>query len=143
VSCSDAVVSSHSPPGIGALRFFRATAVGNGAHMGDAELGWPDLRSRNVGVWTSVARPGRILALLALHGITPRRVVNHADHAIPTRRSVATAAEAARELGLDLWLCTAKCHAALGEALPNVAVLDHALALEPALERALRVAAGL
>jgi hypothetical protein len=77
--------------------------------------------------------------MLALHGLKPEVVLAHGDHARGTQAAAVSAAEAASTHRLDLWLCTAKCHAAFGLQAPDVpiGVLEYTLSLDSELEGAL------
>lgn len=73
----------------------------HGARLADGTLvDVEQLRRLRVGVALGLARPERVLRLLAQHGIHPERVRLAADHrvALPDDRP-----------GVDLWLVTAKC----------------------------------
>jgi tetraacyldisaccharide 4'-kinase len=105
-----------------------AWVVSRGASLDGRLIGWDDLRGCKVGLWTALARPDRVVRALAKRGVRPAVVILGADH-----RSSAPPPH----IGVDLWLCTPKCaaHLRLGGGAP-VAILEHSLRLESALEKA-------
>jgi tetraacyldisaccharide-1-P 4'-kinase len=112
-----------------------ATIASNGAHLRGRLLTWAELRGHRIGLVTSLARPRRVLEHLARHGISPVTFIPTPDHAAPSRRARARAAQAR---DVDLWLCSAKCSVHLenaGDELAGrpVAVLEYAIILDPQL----------
>jgi tetraacyldisaccharide 4'-kinase len=112
-----------------------------GAH--ETLLEWKELRGLRVGLWTAIARPDRVLRALAKKGIHPTVMLLGADH--HPRRAPPSSDRAHGPLALDLWLTTTKCEGHLAQD-PNllgrggvpVAVLEHAIRLEPSLSDPLR-----
>ena len=119
-----------------------AHLLSRGAHLEGTLVPWDALRGRSIALWTSVARPRRILEHLASHGVIPRLVVAHADHASVSTRDRALAIQQARVERVDMWLCTAKCTLRTGLYLGDtpVATLEHELQLEQSLSYALQTA---
>ncbi len=116
--------------------------VAGGAWLDGQRLDWAALRRRRVGLWTSVARPTRILDLLARERIAPRVIAAHADHSVASTAETTVRARQAAAEKIDLWLCTAKCAVHLPHQLEQVpvAVLEYELSLGTSLRRALRAA---
>lgn len=96
-----------------------------GAFVSGALVPFEALQTIDVGLATGIARPSRVLRLLAAHGVRPRVVLEHADHARLRLR---------RRSGL-LWLVTAKD--AAREARTDLGVLDYHLDLPPSLRKEL------
>ena len=94
---------------------------------GERPLAFSELRGARVGVVLAVARPDRVLATLASHGIRPSVTRLFADHASPRRR--------AGRHGVDVWLTTPKCATKLGSTYDGapVALLRRTLTLPDAL----------
>ncbi len=130
IELCDQMVRIGSDPGMDAVVDTR------GAWLDNRLLPWSDLRTRSVGLITALARPGRVLATLTSHGVSPARVVTLSDHA-SNERGRGFPPEAL----VDLWLTTAKCRTGLPAALgPDlransvgvpVATLDYVLSLSP------------
>jgi tetraacyldisaccharide 4'-kinase len=86
-----------------------------------------------VGLAVAIARPGRLLAALAGHGIRPVEVLALADHA-----SFGPAVERrARRAAIDAWLTTARCATKLGPRFGGAPVLalDHRVDVASLLPR--------
>jgi len=113
-----------------------------GAWLDGRRLTWGELRRRRVGLWTSVARPGRVLEQLARERVVPKVVAAHADHAAVSTAETTLRAQLAFAAKVDLWLCTPKCAVHLPSHLERIplAVLEYELTLGDGLERALREA---
>ncbi len=121
-----------------------ARVVCEGAWLEGRRLSWEELRTRRVGLWTSIARPRRVRDQLVAMGVVPVLVAAHADHADVSRRDARSIGRHAHDAGVDLWICTAKCAVRLEaqgtqDALGPVpvATLEHALCLGDALKVAL------
>ena len=86
------------------------------ARCGEQVLGMGDLRSLRVGLWTSLARPSRLVDALAQVGVLPAVTLAGSDHAGPSLRQREQARTVGRAAGVDVWLCTTKCqvHVAVG-----------------------------
>jgi tetraacyldisaccharide 4'-kinase len=132
-----------SLPRVGLLPTDEAQIVSEGAwlpaSLGGGRLGWDTLRALRLGLWTTVARPSRLLRQLDDQGIVPVRTAFGADH-----RPRAAPPHAPQGGAIDLWLTTAKCaaHARYGRKPPTpggvpVATLDHALCLPSGLKERL------
>ena len=99
--------------------------------------------TRRVGLLCALARPERVIRFLARRGITPLAVVRAADHG-PFPPAVLDRARArARSARLDVWHATSKCALHLPQDADRelgapLEVLDHTLALDPALVARLR-----
>ena len=106
-----------------------------GAFVSGALVPWGALAPLRLGLFVALARPARVLALLARRGVMPRRVVRLPDHGVsaPAQLSLLRS-----DPSVDLWLATPKCALQLEAAgLPH-AVLDHALELDAELLASLR-----
>lgn len=116
-----------------------ARLAGTSAQDEDGELvSLGQLRRLRVGLWTSIARPSRVLDALAREGVVPHTVLAAADHASPS----AVALQRARYAGVDVWVCTPKCRTHLGSDLGGrpVCVLDTHIEIEGPLAEAIEVA---
>ena len=91
-----------------------------------------DFAGARVGLVTSVARPRRVVDLLAEHGVVPRVHVERPDHGRADPREVRALAARARLEGLDGWLLDAKSaiHLELGS---EAWTLDHRVSLSEAI----------
>jgi tetraacyldisaccharide 4'-kinase len=112
-----------------------------GAWVGQSLLTWEALRARRVGLITALARPHRVVRLLARRGVTPVAVVSTRDHGplglMARLRTIAIT----RAGEVDLWVATRKCALHAADAVPQnaaLAVLDHAVTLGPDLRLRLR-----
>jgi len=120
-----------------------ARVIGEGAWLGARKLSWDEVRSHRVGLWTSIARPERVLADVVDAGVTPAFVVTHADHGEVGDRPRAAIARAARDRGVNLWVCTPKCavsasrNRTLSLAGVPFATLEHEVELDAALKAVL------
>jgi len=112
-----------------------------GAWVGQSLLTWEALRGRRVALVTALARPDRVVRALERRGVAPLAVVSARDHGPLGLRARLRANAITRAGTVDLWLATGKCalHAvgALSLEVP-LAVLDHAVTLDPALGVRLR-----
>lgn len=105
-------------------------------------VGWEAVRGLRVGVATGIARPQRLLAMLARRGIVPLRIAAGSDHCPPDLSTVARVGGA-----VDLWLTTGKCAAhwvgdPRGSSVP-LATVELRIALPQPLVRTLKsLAAG-
>jgi tetraacyldisaccharide 4'-kinase len=106
-------------------------AQASGGLGGDDVRTMGELSRQKVGLWTSVARPARVLRLLASAGIRPMVVMAGSDHVPPSRRDIEQA-RAARAHGVEVWLCTTKCQVHVGRELGGspAYALDLALSLD-------------
>ena len=116
-----------------------ARVVSRGAHFADRLLAWPELAPLRVGLFTALARPGRIAQSLARRGITPAALVGSADHVAPSPRSLARRLASAP---VDLWLASPKCATHLEAARIPHATLDHDVFLDESLVEVLRGGSG-
>jgi tetraacyldisaccharide 4'-kinase len=124
---------SRCPNSIGAPPVDLAWIVSNGATLEGKSIGWRELSRSRIGLWTALARPGRIVATLARRGVYPVVVRECGDHGparVPRRSPYR---------GIDLWVCTSKCRRHLPASLwgAPVATLDCTLRLEDPLKAAL------
>lgn len=96
--------------------------AGRGAWLGPRLLSWDELRPLRIGLLTALARPSRIVAMLARQRVTPALELRARDHGPFAHR--------VRGESIDLFLATPKCALHLerpggGSALPApLAVLD-------------------
>ncbi len=107
------------------------------------------------GLLTALARPERIVRVLAQQGVRPRILLRSRDHGpvvAPARFTVATIASAGRgdcistkpsKMGydhVDLWLASPKCalHARRAGFAAPIGTLDHSVVLSPRLCARLR-----
>jgi tetraacyldisaccharide 4'-kinase len=99
-----------------------ARVVSNGAWLGGRLVPWPELRGRRIGLALALARPDRVLRLLARRGIEPVAIARARDHAAIAPRLLAAP--------VDLWLASPKCalHAPRQASAP-LATIDHDLVL--------------
>ncbi len=121
-----------------------ASVRSDGARLGARTLGWNELRARRVALWTTIARPERVLRHLARERVVPAFFVALGDHAMPSPTDASRAIERACRSNVDLWLTTAKCATRippLGRV--PVATLTYELSLGEPLLRALREAVAL
>jgi tetraacyldisaccharide-1-P 4'-kinase len=121
---------------------------GRGATVdGDHLLSWNDLSRLRVGLLTAIARPDRLVRWLTRRGVCPEVVLSGPDHGPLSPSNVRDAAVTARAARIAFWLASPKCsvHAervgksALGA---PIALLEHKLALSPALTARLRALAA-
>jgi len=112
-----------------------------GAWVGQSLLTWEALRTRRVGLVTALARPERVVRSLERRGLAPVAIVSARDHG-PLGLVARLRAKAITRAGtVDLWVATGKCALHAARALPRdvpLAVLDHTVILDPALEVRLR-----
>jgi len=113
----------------------------DGARLATRTVGWNELRASRVALWTTIARPERVLGHLSRQGVVPVVVVTLGDHAAPSRGDSSRAIERARRADVDLWLTTSKCATRIPPmgGVP-VATLDYERSLGEPLVRALRQA---
>jgi tetraacyldisaccharide 4'-kinase len=78
---------------------------------------WPEIAGAHVGLVTALARPERVVRLLASHQVVPRVTCTFPDHGRPRLPRA----------GVDLWLASPKCAVSAGD---EVWVIDH----EPTLD---------
>ncbi len=111
----------------------RAWVVSNGANLGGQFMGWRELGRYRLGLWTVLARPGRVVTALARHGVHPVVVRASPDHG-PARFP-----RKAPDPRIDLWVCTRKCRNHLPANLwgVSIATLEYSLRLEAPLKAAL------
>jgi tetraacyldisaccharide 4'-kinase len=118
-----------------------ACVKSRGARLGGVTLAWIDLFRVRVGLFTTLARPSRLLAFLARRGVVPARVVRVPDHARPRDLELAALAKAYKPGSgpgaVDVWLASPKCALVLEAARIPHAVLDHSLILGRPLTAAL------
>ena len=107
-----------------------------GAFLGPELLAWSALASKRVGLVCALARPERVVRMLARHGILPEVVVRGPDHG-PLRPLRPWQGAGHQEV--DLWLATPKCalHAARIPLSAPLATLQHRVVLGVDLARAL------
>ncbi|UQA62585.1 tetraacyldisaccharide 4'-kinase [Polyangium aurulentum] len=86
-----------------------------------------------VGLAVAIARPGRLLATLAVHGIHPAAVLALADHAA----FGPSVERRARRAAVDAWLTTARCATKLPPRFGGAPVLalEHSVDVGPLLPR--------
>jgi tetraacyldisaccharide 4'-kinase len=104
----------------------KVRARSRGAWRRGALVPWSDIARARVGLVTALARPERVLRLLASHQVVPRAIRTFPDHGRPRLP----------KLDVDLWLATPKCAAALAE---ETCVIDHEPLLDPTAWDALRL----
>ncbi len=98
-------------------------ATSRGAFVDGRLAGWEELRGLRVGLVTALARPRRVLELLAANGVHPRVVRTLSDHG---------RGRVPRSTAVDLWLTTGKCRESLlASGSGAVAELEHEVLLPP------------
>lgn len=88
---------------------WHASAASSGARVGGELVPWGDLAGARLGLLCAMARPERVVRALALRGIALQCVLRAPDHGPPSAKLLARADRARNELGIELWLATAKC----------------------------------
>jgi tetraacyldisaccharide 4'-kinase len=96
--------------------------ISRGAFVEGQLVPWERIRGLRVGLVTALARPGRVLAMLASHDVDPAVVRTFSDHG---RGRVPSSA------AVDLWLTTAKCRESLESTRVALGVLDYMVPLPP------------
>jgi tetraacyldisaccharide 4'-kinase len=133
--CIVAVGEGRGAVGLGELGkpVRRASVTMPGASLAGRFVPIDELRDLRIGIWTRVARASRLHAALQRAGLRPAVVVAEGDHHRGPPVAVAGLAD------VDMWLCTRKCHASLGDVLRGrpVGILEVALGLDHALKEAL------
>ena len=86
-----------------------ARVVSAGARIGHDLLSWETMSLKRVGILCALARPDRIVHMLAARGVVPSCVFRAPDHGPCTRRLLDRARRAGDDLGIDVWLTTPKC----------------------------------
>ncbi len=123
-----------------------ARALGRGASTGERLIRWDSLRTMRVGLLCALARPERVERSLARHGVRLVVVLRGRDHGPLPAVAVGAGHRREPQPEVDLWLATPKCalHATdpwLRTLSAPLAVLEHALALPPAIAAALTAVA--
>jgi tetraacyldisaccharide 4'-kinase len=110
---------------------------------GGTLLTWEAIRSLRIGLLSALGRPERVRRWLERRGVLPRAFVRARDHG-PFGRAARREIRVAQAHGIDVWLATPKCAIHAMRGLPGIplAVLDHAVALDPALRNTLRAITG-
>jgi tetraacyldisaccharide 4'-kinase len=106
-------------------RVVHVRAYSRGAWSPSGLVPWKEVANARVGLVTALARPDRVLRLLASHQVVPRVIRTFPDHG---RVRVPRA-------DVDLWLATPKC----AVALRGVLVIDHEPVLDGPTRSALRL----
>ncbi len=123
-----------------------ARTSSGGVRVGDTQrdvLPWSSLRGLRLGLVVALGRPGRVLASLRRRGIVPAVVVRALDHGMVPIDALR------RAPAVDLWMASPKCALRAQLALElvwpgrTIAVLEHTVALGPALTGLLRAASRL
>ncbi len=130
------------PDGVG-RNMWPARVESRGAWVdGGTLMTWEAMSSLRVGLLVALGRPERVERWLGRRGVVPRAVIRARDHG-PFGRRARFEARSAGAFGIDVWLATPKCalHAAFGLPGLRVAVLDHAVLLDPLLRNTLRAIA--
>ncbi len=127
----------------GRRKMWPARVESRGAWVdGGTLMTWEAMRSLRVGLLVALGRPERVLRGLARRHVLPQVVVRARDHGpFGSRARRAVRSESARCVrGVDVWLATPKCALHAIRALPGLplAVLDHAVVLDPMLRNTLR-----
>ncbi len=100
-------------------------------------------RATRVGLFTALARPGRLVQRLARAGIAPRVHLEAPDHGGGRPEVLAALPRLAREHRLDLWLATDKCSSSLTfPEMPVARMVPHPEILPPELASRLRALLG-
>jgi tetraacyldisaccharide 4'-kinase len=135
LAAADRVVAVGSPPFVDNAAFDQASVACAGALLNGRLLGWNELRGLRIGLFTAIARPHRVVAMMEANGVRPVVTVHGPNHG-------AVGPVPHPSPAVDLWLCTQKCGAHIGPrpacrgGIP-VAVLDYTLTLGKSLTRAL------
>ena len=110
-----------------------------GAWAADVLLDWDTLGRRRVGLWTSLARPERVVGMLQSYGIRTVVTMAQGDHEVATARSQRELIERGRAVGVEVWVSTPKCALSLPPTLGEVpvAILRRELTLPTGLTEAL------
>lgn len=119
------ITAGELPPGLGSKAIAVPSAVAFAIAASGERQALSALATARVGLFVTVARPGRIEAALRRAGIAPAKVIALADHAAPSARDLALAARCA----VDAWLTTPRCAVKLPAAIGRAPVLalDHRL----------------
>jgi tetraacyldisaccharide 4'-kinase len=107
----------------------------------DRRLGWRELADGRIGLFTAIARPWRIVHLLARQGILPVAELHGGDHRAPAGL-LDRVCRLMREKDVHLWLATPKCVTHLEELARRgipVGVLDDASLPSDDFRRSLRL----
>jgi tetraacyldisaccharide 4'-kinase len=92
---------------------------------------WDELRSARLGIFCALARPERLLGMLARRGVHPERIVRVRDHGPLNARAVK---EMWEHVGTLDWIATPKCLTHLGDQKKiTVDMIDMALELSSPL----------
>jgi tetraacyldisaccharide 4'-kinase len=109
-----------------------------GVRVADELRPWSELAGLRLGLVVALGRPARVVASLARHGLVPSVVVPAEDHGPVPLDALRRAPP------VDLWIASSKCALRARPALEavwpgrSIAVLEHTVALGPALTELLR-----
>jgi tetraacyldisaccharide-1-P 4'-kinase len=108
---SDDTDGHATTPGIERLRptAWCARVVSRGARIGHELMQWEELARKRVGLLCALARPDRVVGMVAARGVVPAFVVRAPDHGPCSKSLFERARGAGDDLGIDVWLTTAKC----------------------------------
>jgi len=95
-----------------------ARVISRGAHLGGELLTWEALRPLRLGLACALARPARLVRMLARRGIVPVALARSRDH-FPVGGLLPR--------GVDLWLATPKCALHVAPTRAPLATLEHEL----------------
>jgi tetraacyldisaccharide 4'-kinase len=99
------------------------------------------LAGMRLGLFTAIARPGRLIDKLQELGARLEEIVSVSDHGPMTAGARATLlSSGCRRVDVDAWIATEKCALHLGEALrhPRFGTLESCLSLSSSVRRALK-----
>jgi tetraacyldisaccharide 4'-kinase len=131
---------------------WHAQVVSAGARFGRDLISWENLARKRIGLLCALARPDRLVRMLADRGVVPTCVFRAPDHGPCSGAVLDRARSAADDLAVDVWLATSKCapHFRGGGAAgaddadgaarrgAPLGVIEHALALPDDLRERLR-----
>ena len=86
-----------------------AQVVSAGARFGLHLIPWESLARKRIGLLCALARPDRLLRMMADRGIVPACVLRAPDHGPCSSAFLRRARWAADDLAVDVWLATSKC----------------------------------
>ena len=108
-----------------------ARIASDGVRVGGTLVRWEQLRGLRTGLVVAIARPRRLLSMLASKGVSPSVVVRSRDHAAPP-------ADALRSRpAVDLWIASRKCALHLPALGTPLGVVDYRLVLGSGVREAI------
>jgi tetraacyldisaccharide 4'-kinase len=109
--CGDDIAGHATTRGIAHLRrpVWCARVVSAGARIGPDLIPWEELAQKRVGLLCALARPERLIGMLAARSVAPACVLRAPDHGPCSNLLFERARRAGDDLGIDVWLATPKC----------------------------------